>query len=220
MSAAVASYHSAERAEADARRALAAALASADPRAVARAKRLSEAAEEAKRRALSECAAGLMHGEPEEAVSATTRRAVDVKPRAGALAKTEQPASTERPATTGASLQGLALQLRQTRQLVERVKQTASDLQHLSDRPGVPDDLRKEAKTQAAAVEAAIQTFRRVLSASDNEGATQAARFHLEQQVMRIVAAHQSIHLALAALPDEAAGLRAEKPAARTAPPR
>jgi hypothetical protein len=218
MSAAVASYHSAERATADARRALASALSSADPPGVARAKRLLEAAEEAKRETLQECAAGLLHGAPEEAPEVVTREEEGAKAPAVAHAQTEQPAPTQRPASTGASLQGLALQLRQTRQLVERVKQTASDLHHLSSRPGVPEDLRKEAMALAAAVEEAIQTFRQAVGGSDDEGATYAARIALERRVMSIVAAHQGIHLALAALAGEVSATRAEKPAARTAP--
>ena len=203
MSAAVASYRSAERATAEARRALASALASSDPSAVGRAKRRLEAAEEAKRAALQDCAAGLLHAEPEEGSAPETGGtgpAVKAPPRRGVLAKTEQPAPTARPATTGASLQGLALQLRQTRSLVERVKQTASDLHDLTHRPGVPEDLRQTAGVSALAVEEAIQTFQRGIGAADDEGTTHAARLAFEQRVMGIVAEHQEIHLALAAL--------------------
>jgi hypothetical protein len=220
MGGAVASYRAAERATTDAHRALASALSSSDPSAGARAKRRLEAAEEAKRAALQECAAGLLHGAPKETAGGARRAPEGAEPRVGVLAKTMRPAPTERPATTGASLQGLALQLRQTRRLVERVKQTASDLQDLAGRPGVPEDLRREAGAKAAAVEEAIQAFRRGVGASDAESATHAARFVFEQRVMSIVADHQSIHLALAALSNEPAAIPPEKPAAPTAPKR
>jgi hypothetical protein len=203
MNVAVASYRSAERATVEARRALSRALSSSDPAAVVRAKRRFDAAEEAKRAALQHCAAGLLHAGPEDGSLPETGSAgpaPSVPRRAGALAKTEQPDRTERPATTGASLQGLALQLRQTRSLVERVKQTASDLHDLAHRPGVPEDLRQTAGASALAVEKAIQSFQRAIGAADDEHSTQAARLAFEKRVMGIVAEHQEIHIALAAL--------------------
>jgi hypothetical protein len=215
MSAAVAAYRSAERATADGRRALASALSSSNPAGVGRAKRLLEAAEEAKRAALYEGAAGLLHGEPEEPPRVPPRAIAAGAPQAGVLAKTEQPAATERPATTGASFQRLVLQLRQTRRLVERIKQAAADLHDLSSRADVPEHLRRDAGASAAAVEEAVQAFRRAVGVSDDEDATQAARFTFEQRVMGIVAAHQNIHLALAGLSAETA---VSRPAERAAP--
>ena len=224
MGAAVVSYHAAERATADARRALASALASSDPSAVARAKRLLEAAEEAKGRALQECATGLLHGEPQMVAGEGTGAPFGPVPPLRGLDRTEQPVPTVRPATTGASLRGLAGELRQTRRLVERVMGTASDLQDLSGRPDVPKDLRQAAGASAVAVEEAIRAFRRGVGTSDDEGGTQAARVAFEQRVMGIVADHQKIHLALAARSPETDRPRSAPPAARSAsrsaPPR
>lgn len=211
MGSGVASYRSAERAITDARRALASALSSSNPAAVTRAKRLLEAAERAKRAALQQCATGLLHGAPTEAAVVPRGAAKGAPSRVGVLAQTEQPASTERPATTGASLRGLALQLRQTRGLVERVQRTASDLQDLSCRLGVPEELRKQAGASAAAVEEAVQAFRRGIGASEDESATHAVRFAFEQRVTRIGADHRSIQLALAARSHQAAAPGSEK---------
>jgi hypothetical protein len=110
---------------------------------------------------------------------------------------------------------------------VERVNQTACDLQDLSTRPGVPPDLRQEAGTAAAAVEEAVQRFHQGIGASDDGQGIRTARFAFEQDVMSIVARHQSIHLALAALaetveppPAPAARVARTKKALPTAPPR
>jgi hypothetical protein len=200
ISAAVASYRSAERATAEARRALSAALSCADPRAVSRAKRALEAAEEAKRLSLQEGASGLLHG-PAGVGSLAARSGRTGAPRPSALARTEQPAPTQRPATTGASLQGLAQQLRKTRSLVERIRQAASDLEDLSSRPGVPEEIRRRAHAYSAEVDAAIHDFRRAIGASDDEAATHAARLAFEERVLSIAATHQGVHLALADLP-------------------
>jgi hypothetical protein len=217
MGTAVASYHAAERAAAIARRALAAALASASPSEVARAKRLLKAAEDDKERALQQCAAGLLHGEPEEGSARATGVAKSREPRS-AIDRTEQTVPTVRPATTGDSLRGLASELRQTRRLVEGVKRTASDLHHLSGRPDVPDELRLAASASAAAVDGALRAFRRAVGASDDEAATRAARFAFEQQVGRVAQDHQAIHLALAGMARPSASPRAMAPAGSGAP--
>jgi hypothetical protein len=219
MGAAVASYHSAERATADARRALTSALVSSDPAAVGRAKRLLETAEEAKRRALQECASGLLHAEPRETAGAGKGAPLGAELRLPGLDRTKQPVPTARPATTGDSLRGLANELRQTRRLVERVRGTASDLRDLSGRPDVPHDLRRASAASAAAVEDAIQAFHLGVGTSDDERSTQAARVAFEQRVMGIVARHQEIHLALAGLSKGAAHPRSVPPAVRRAPP-
>jgi hypothetical protein len=131
------------------------------------------------------------------------------------LADTERPAITEKPSTTGASLQGLALQLRQTRTLVERVRQTATDLHDLAQRTEVPEDLQRSAAAAARGVEEAVQEFRSGIGTAFDENATLAARLAFEKRVMRIVADHQEIHLTLAALSSPPA-----KPEARGERPR
>ena len=162
---------------------------------MARAKRRLESAEEAKRAALSECATGLLHGEPQETAGLARRRvrgAAARGPRPDRAARADGAARDHGRFAAGAGRRSFA---RRGGSWSGSSTSRATSRSSQAGR-GTPKDLRQQAAATSAAVEEAIQAFRQGVGAADDEGATQAARFAFEQRVMGLVADHQGIHRA------------------------
>jgi hypothetical protein len=187
--AAFASYRGAGIAGVEARRSMATAT---DPPAIARARTRLQRAEDDKRTALRRAALGMLAGSPAPSwipggpSGACGPASVGVRKTSGTTA-------------SGAVLHSLALELRETRAMLERVKETAVDLHEIGSQAGVPEGLRIAAVTVAFAVQEAAADFRHALATADAEETTRTARLEFEHRLLQIVMDHRQIRLALTA---------------------
>jgi hypothetical protein len=207
---AFASYRKAGPLEVEARRALAVALATSDPAAIARAQKRLRQAEDGKAQALRNAAAGILGSRPRIASAPAVSAPVASASAARARAAAPVAAPPARPAAslaTSAVLKSLARELRQTQAIIDRGRQAARDLYEIAKNPDLPEKLRVVAAASAFSVEEATEAFKRAIAEAPSEDATQAARLGFERRITGILEDHRQIYLALAAL--HARGARA-----------